>query len=105
MVENGYLVATMGNGTLDANWPACVGCAILSRSLERTKTKVPDICTKCFKEYCWNGTVKSETPAVPYQPELILPNFKVKHSSAVGSAVVSGGLLVFTGFVSLFGLL
>jgi lysophospholipase len=105
MVENGYLVATMGNATLDANWPACVGCAILSRSLERTKTKVPDICTKCFSTYCWNGTVKAETPAVPYQPELIMPNYKAKKSAAAGSAVVGSGLLFMTGFVSLFGLI
>ncbi|KAI4250151.1 MAG: hypothetical protein L6R40_000323 [Gallowayella cf. fulva] len=38
MVQNGYEGATMGNGTVDAQWPVCVGCAILSRSLERTKT-------------------------------------------------------------------
>jgi lysophospholipase len=75
MVNNGYLVATQGNGTLDAQWPTCVGCAILSRSLERTKTPVPDVCTKCFQSYCWNGTVKSATPP-PYNPQLILPNFK-----------------------------
>ncbi|KAE9968722.1 hypothetical protein EG327_010947 [Venturia inaequalis] len=91
MVQNGYLVATMGNATLDANWPACVGCAVLSRSLERTKTKVPDICNKCFKEYCWNGTAKSETPAVPYAPELILPNFKAKHSAASSGGVSGAG--------------
>ncbi|QDS72380.1 hypothetical protein FKW77_008448 [Venturia effusa] len=105
MVQNGYLVATMGNGTLDANWPACVGCAVLSRSLERTKTKAPDICTKCFKEYCWDGTVKAETPAKSYQPELIMPTFKAKHSSAVGSAVVSSGLLLLSGLVSFFALI
>lgn len=36
IVLNGYNVATMANGSRDAEWPACVGCAILSRSLERT---------------------------------------------------------------------
>jgi lysophospholipase len=96
MVRNGYLVATQGNGTLDAQWPTCVGCAILSRSLERTKTKVPDACTKCFQSYCWNGTVKSEKPPA-YNPELILPNFKAttpgnsgkgsKKNAAVGTVV------------------
>lgn len=111
----------MGNGTLDANWPACVGCAVLSRSLERTKTKVPDICTKCFSDYCWNGTVKSEKPSTPYAPELILPNFKAKTSGAAGGPggagsgkvkggaaggrMVSAGLLALTGLSSLFWLL
>ncbi|TLD32243.1 hypothetical protein E2P81_ATG05219 [Venturia nashicola] len=105
MVRNGYLVATMGNATLDANWPACVGCAVLSRSLERTKTKVPSICTKCFKDYCWNGTVKSETPAVPYAPELIMPNFKAKHSAAPDAKMVSTALVVLVGLVTVFGFL
>jgi lysophospholipase len=67
IILNGYDVATMGNATLDPNWPACIGCAILSRSLERTNTTVPDICSQCFKKYCWDGTVNNTTPA-PYFP-------------------------------------
>ncbi|KAF2858682.1 hypothetical protein K470DRAFT_265898 [Piedraia hortae CBS 480.64] len=62
MVLNGYNGATQGNGTLDDKWPACVGCAILSRSMNRTGTKVPSICTDCFDRYCWNGTVASHAP-------------------------------------------
>ncbi|KAF7594148.1 Lysophospholipase 1 [Aspergillus hancockii] len=49
---SGYNVATMGNSTRDVEWPTCVGCAILSRSLERTKTSVLDACQKCFNRYC-----------------------------------------------------
>lgn len=48
IIQNGYDVATMGNGTLDADFPVCVGCAVLSRSLERTGTTVPDACKACF---------------------------------------------------------
>ena len=59
IIANGYALATQGNSTLDEQWPACVGCAILSRSLERTETDVPDICTRCFERYCWDGTVDS----------------------------------------------
>ncbi|KAH7187370.1 acyl transferase/acyl hydrolase/lysophospholipase [Fusarium oxysporum] len=44
IVQNGYNVATMGNGTVDENWPACVGCAILARSFIRTKTASPSKC-------------------------------------------------------------
>jgi hypothetical protein len=39
IIRNGYNVATMGNGTVDSDWPPCVGCAILARSLARTDTK------------------------------------------------------------------
>jgi len=89
LVQNGYVVATMGNATVDPQWPACVGCAILSRSLDRTKTKVPDICTKCFKRYCWNGTVNSTQPT-PYAPELILPNFKYVNQTSAAPHLLSG---------------
>ncbi|GKU13142.1 unnamed protein product [Fusarium langsethiae] len=41
IIQNGYNVATMGNGTVDEDWPACVGCAILARSFGRTKTVLP----------------------------------------------------------------
>ena len=71
IILNGQNVATMGNGTADDTWPACVGCAILSRSLERTGTDVPDICNRCFDHFCWNGTVNSAQPP-PYEPTPIL---------------------------------
>ncbi|OCK82443.1 hypothetical protein K432DRAFT_402926 [Lepidopterella palustris CBS 459.81] len=67
IVQNGYDVATMGNGTKDSQWPTCVGCAILSRSLNRTGTDVPTVCTECFDRYCWNGTINSTVP-LPYEP-------------------------------------
>lgn len=79
IVANGYAVATLGNGTVDSQWPACVGCAILSRSLGRTKTSVPEVCQQCFNRYCWNGTVNSTSPA-PYQPKVVLTAINVKSS-------------------------
>ena len=71
MLLNGYNLATQGNGTLDSQWPTCVGCAILSRSLNRTGTTVPDVCTQCFDRYCWDGTINSTAPA-KYSPEMKL---------------------------------
>ncbi|KAE8364022.1 lysophospholipase catalytic domain-containing protein [Aspergillus caelatus] len=71
MITNGYNVVTQGNGTEDANWPSCVGCAILSRSAERTKTTLPEVCTKCFKNYCWDGTINSTEPE-NYEPQLMI---------------------------------
>ncbi|KAI4160407.1 MAG: hypothetical protein LQ342_005731 [Letrouitia transgressa] len=66
-VRNGYEVATMGNGTADAQWPVCVACAVLSRSWERTGTSVPEACARCFGRYCWDGRTDGRTPA-PYEP-------------------------------------
>lgn len=62
IVQNGYESATMGNATAEAQWPTCVGCAIISRSLERTKTNVPDVCQQCFQTHCWDGTVNNTAP-------------------------------------------
>ncbi|KAI1114953.1 lysophospholipase [Nemania sp. NC0429] len=70
-IENGFNVATMGNGTVDKEWPACAACAVLSRSLERTSTTIPATCKSCFQRYCWNGTTDS-TPVGSYEPQPIL---------------------------------
>jgi len=81
IIQNGYDVATGANGTLDAQWPMCVGCAILSRSLIRTDTEVPDLCYLCFKTYCWDGTVNSTTP-LPYDPKLSLTPINLEGRAA-----------------------
>ena len=88
IVENGYHVATMANATADAQWPACVGCAILSRSLERTNTPVPAACTQCFQKYCWDGTVNSTNPA-QYNPQYKGTPVKVKSAAARERSVQS----------------
>ncbi|KAM0716843.1 hypothetical protein Q7P37_006695 [Cladosporium fusiforme] len=70
-IQNGYHLATQGNSTLDERWPTCVGCAILSRSLERTKIEVPSVCTECFDKYCWDGSTNYEVPEA-YSPTMKL---------------------------------
>ena len=80
IVENGYYVATRANGTADNQWPTCVGCAIISRSLNRTGTAVPEVCTQCMQRYCWNGTVNSTTPA-NYNPKISLTPISASTSS------------------------
>jgi lysophospholipase len=90
IIRNGYEVATLANATLDAQWPACVACAVLSRSFDRTGTTVPEECTQCFSRYCWNGTVDSSTPAGNYTPAL-----KVGQVSLGGAASVRGGIGMF----------
>ncbi|KAI0505821.1 lysophospholipase [Xylaria bambusicola] len=82
-IENGYNVATMGNGTVDAQWPACAACAVLSRSLQRTGTAIPETCRSCFERYCWNGTTDS-TSVGEFNPEAII---------SAGLSVEAGGLV------------
>nr|KAK5440811.1 Lysophospholipase 1 [Exophiala xenobiotica] len=76
IILNGQDVATMGNGTVDDTWPTCVGCAILSRSLDRTGTDIPEVCQPCFNRFCWNGTIDSSTPE-PYEPTPILTQLDI----------------------------
>ena len=87
-VENGRLVATMGNGTANAHWRTCLGCAILSRSLTRTSTPVPSACETCFEEFCWDGKLDTSTPP-SYLPTLkgTSPSF----NGSTGGLTSSGG--------------
>ncbi|CAD0115346.1 unnamed protein product [Aureobasidium uvarum] len=83
IIENGYNIATLGNGTLDSEWPTCVGCAILSRSLGRTNTQVPDVCNQCFQRYCWDGT-RNSTLNTTYEPPYKLAKNDVLSFSSGG---------------------
>jgi lysophospholipase len=87
IVSNGYEGATQGNGTLDENWATCVGCAVLSRSLYRTGTEVPEVCNQCFQKYCWSGEI-SQGELQPYVPALKLPDERIDVAS--GATRVSG---------------
>ncbi|KAL4790106.1 lysophospholipase catalytic domain-containing protein [Aspergillus venezuelensis] len=73
VISNGYNVVTRGNGTLDSSWGSCVACAILQRSAHRTNTSLPAICTTCFEEYCWDGTMNS-TVVTEYEPTAYITN-------------------------------
>jgi lysophospholipase len=83
VIENGYNAMTMGNGTRKgySDWSTCAGCAILSRSFDRTGTDVPEVCKECFAKYCWDGTRNSTEPG-SYEPALIV----AKNSAAKISA-------------------
>ena len=47
MIANGVLIGTQ-NG--DANWPTCLGCALV----KKTGDPVPSACGACFEKYCYN---------------------------------------------------
>lgn len=99
IVLNGYNLATQGNGTINDDWSTCVGCAVLSRSFDRTGTDVPDTCQQCFHKYCWDGTTDNSTPE-PYQPNARLQEVSVTGSG--GKLVASAAMaLVVSTFTSL----
>ncbi|KAF8853612.1 lysophospholipase [Acephala macrosclerotiorum] len=87
IIQNGYEVATQANGTIDAEWPTCMACAVLSRSFTKTGTTVPTVCQQCFDRYCWNGTVDSTNPAN------YLPSFKVGEISSAASSIRVGTMV------------
>ncbi|KAM0558324.1 hypothetical protein ACHAPJ_005018 [Fusarium lateritium] len=100
IIENGYAVATRLNGTIDKDWPVCVGCAMLSRSFDRTNTTVPDKCKQCFTNYCWNGTLDESEPS-GYDPTFLgeqieIASFASKtlgNNALVAAAVIAGFIL------------
>lgn len=101
MVENGWAVVTQLNATRDRDWPVCVGCAMLSRSFDRTNTTVPDKCKECFESYCWNGTLAEEEHD-EYDPNMFSEAIDVQDAAvpvmargvmALGMAVGVGALL------------
>jgi lysophospholipase len=87
IIENGYDVATQGNGTVDSEWPTCMACAVLSRSFDKTGETVPAACTTCFDRYCWNGTLNSTDPGL-YEPAFKLKEVGVQS----GAETVFGGV-------------
>lgn len=96
MIQNGYNVATMANGTADADWQTCMSCAILSRSFFKTGTSVPEKCVSCFDKHCWNGTTNATTPNI-YEPVLQLGAAKV---SGAARREYGAEILAFTAFAA-----
>ncbi|PLB46227.1 lysophospholipase Plb1 [Aspergillus steynii IBT 23096] len=102
IIMNEYHVATMGNSTRDSDWSTCVGCAMLSRSFERTNTSVPSICGQCFDRYCWNGKTDSRKPD-SYEPKMVLTEQSLTNSAAgLTSPLQWASLVLGATFLALF---
>ena len=100
LIENGYDAVTMANGTLDSQWPVCVGCAMLQRSMLRTNTPLPSACTQCFTRYCWDGTLNttaSNFTATPKLATMSLSSAGALRPGVVAAVVVAGVVSFFTG--------
>lgn len=92
-------VATMGNATIDSEWPTCVGCAVLHRSFGKTKMEVPDACAKCYKKFCWDGIV--DNSKATYRPTLKLNALETEGQESGGSRVAVFGLSMSCIFIAL----
>ena len=57
VMDNAFNIATYGNGTIDRDWPACLACAVIKKSVIREGLELPQICDRCFERHCWDGTV------------------------------------------------
>ena len=86
IIKNGLNAGSQGNSTLDARWPTCVGCAIMSRSWARTGTAVPSVCQACFTHYCWDGKLNSTNNGA------YTPMFRVANETTVSPSSSSAGM-------------
>jgi lysophospholipase len=95
VIENGYNVMTMANGTRKgySDWSTCAGCAILSRSFDRTDTQVPKVCKECFAKYCWDGTRNSTEPGA-FEPALVVAKNSAAKIAAYHPLVFVASVLV-----------
>ncbi|GME86742.1 unnamed protein product [Ambrosiozyma monospora] len=103
IIQNGFAVTTRNNLTLDDEFRACVGCAILQRSRERLGMPLGDQCKKCFDEYCWDGSLDSDSSDLPVNYTLEGMTNGAEHTtnssneSGKGKGKTSGGLSLLYG--------
>jgi lysophospholipase len=64
IMANSFNIVTLGNGGLDQEWPECLGCAVIDRSLVRSENQRTSQCQPCFGKYCWSGVVDNENPGI-----------------------------------------
>lgn len=68
-IENGFSISSLGNYSVDLNWPTCVGCAVIRRQQERLGIAPSEKCQQCFDKYCWQGGIE-ESPRPDLAPVL-----------------------------------
>lgn len=102
IIENGYNGATQGNSSVASDWPVCVGCAMLARSFDRTNTQVPEACSQCFNQYCWNGTVSSEVPTNTSEGPMLGPSDQTDVSAGFSLSPARAMLVAAVGIASAF---
>jgi lysophospholipase len=64
ILTNGFNYVTQGNSTLDKEWPECLGCAAIDRSLTKVGMERTEQCQRCMTRYCWDGVEDNSNPGV-----------------------------------------
>ncbi|KAF5023425.1 hypothetical protein F66182_4525 [Fusarium sp. NRRL 66182] len=95
IILNALNGATQGNATIDEEWPVCVACAILSRSLWKANETVPDACTTCFDRYCWDGR-SNDTAVRNYNPGNIIDGASSQEQNAADGQLAPNWLFTAT---------
>ncbi|KZO93396.1 FabD/lysophospholipase-like protein [Calocera viscosa TUFC12733] len=72
---NSFNIVSQGNGTLNSDFPECLGCAVIQRSIERLGWNTTAQCQACFSKYCWDEVddTKLNPGLNPFNPEMSLP--------------------------------
>ncbi|KAI9666980.1 MAG: Lysophospholipase 1 [Alyxoria varia] len=96
VIHNGYDVATRANSSFDSQWPTCVGCAVLARSLERTNTEIPASCRSCFEKYCWDGTIDNSKKDYAPSPRLTTIRTSASTASTSMAPPAKSGVFIVT---------
>ncbi|KAJ6453592.1 lysophospholipase [Mycena sanguinolenta] len=47
--------AALGRAEVDAEWGACLACAVVDRARQREGVERSGVCETCFERYCWEG--------------------------------------------------
>lgn len=55
LIKNGFEAMTRGNLTDDTDFAGCVACAIMRRQQEKLDAPLPEECSACFTNYCWES--------------------------------------------------
>ncbi|SCU87457.1 LAME_0D10154g1_1 [Lachancea meyersii CBS 8951] len=87
MFQNGFEAITRNNMTDDSGFAGCVACAIMRRKQESLNITLPQECTQCFKDYCWDGKIETSGAGVStvgtYSGSI---SFQTDAASATGSS-------------------
>ncbi|KAF8847197.1 hypothetical protein BDZ45DRAFT_607809, partial [Acephala macrosclerotiorum] len=70
------------NGTLENEWSACPGCAVIDRSLEGIGMASTKQYEKCLEKYCWDGTVDDVEPGIMNLTLLLSPDVSYEEWNA-----------------------
>ncbi|KAJ7213299.1 acyl transferase/acyl hydrolase/lysophospholipase [Mycena haematopus] len=70
LLQNSLDIVSQSNTT----WAQCIACGSILRSLERLGQAIPDQCTLCFAQHCWQGEMTAGTPPFVAPPLLLSPN-------------------------------